>query len=48
MRLIHYSIVSKETGKRVFTHWNEAKCREQLETMNDKENYFIGYKWVSI
>lgn len=48
MRLIHHYIVNKETGKKVFTHWNEAECRKVLEAMEDKENYFIAYKWVSI
>jgi hypothetical protein len=48
MRLIHHSIIEKGTGKKIFTHWSERECQKKLETMENKENYFIGYKWVSI
>jgi hypothetical protein len=48
MRLIHHSIIEKATGKKIFTHWSERECQKKLETMENKENYFIGYKWVSI
>ena len=48
MRLIHYYIVNKETGKRIYSDCRVAKCEEILATMKNKENYFIGYKWVSI
>lgn len=48
MRLIHYSVINKETGKKVYINCRSSKCEEFLETLEDKENYFIGYKWVSI
>lgn len=48
MRLIHYYIVNKETGKRVYTNCRFSKCEEMLATMENKENFFISHKWVSI
>lgn len=48
MRLCHYSVINKETGKRVFTRCSERECREFMTTLEDKENYYIGYKWLSI
>ena len=48
MRLIHYAVIEKSTGKKVCVSCKEQKCKEVLNTLQNKENYRIGYKWVSI
>ena len=48
MRTIIYAIIEKETGKRVYANCRMSKCEEVLATMENKENYKIGYKWFSI
>lgn len=48
MRTIHYYVVNKETKKAVYANCREAKCREFKESLVDKENYRITYRWVSI
>ena len=48
MRTIIYAIINKETHERVYTNCRLAKCEEVLATMENKENYKIGYKWYSI
>lgn len=48
MRLVHYYVVEKATGKKVFVNCRHSKAQEYLNTLEDKEGYFIGYKWLSI
>lgn len=48
MRIVHYAVVNKETHKAVYVHCDSAKARAFLEAMENKENFYIGYKWVSI
>lgn len=48
MRLIHYYVINKETNEKVYTDCREVKAKEFLANLSDKENYRIGYKWVSI
>lgn len=48
MRLIHYAVFNKETKERVYTNCDQAKCQEYLNKMDNKENYTVGYKWLSI
>ena len=48
MRLVHYYVINKETGKRVFTHCRRQKAEEFLQSLQDKDSYVIGYKWLSI
>jgi hypothetical protein len=48
MRLIHYAVFNKTTKKRVYTNCDQRKCQEYLNKMPNKENYIIGYKWLSI
>ena len=48
MRLIHYVVFNKTTLKRVYTNCNQAKCQEYLDKMPNKNDYAIGYKWLSI
>ena len=48
MRLIHYHIVNKNTNKSIYVDCRKPKAEEFLANLQDKENYFLGYKWVSI
>jgi hypothetical protein len=48
MRLVHHAVIEKATGKRVFIHCEERKCREFLNTLANQQNYTIGHKWLSI
>lgn len=48
MRIVHYSVINKETGKKVFAHWDRSECVKFLETLENAEAYGIGYKWLSI
>lgn len=48
MKLFHYYVINKNTGKKVYVNCRKAKADEFLANLADKENYFIGYKFVSI
>ena len=48
MRLIHYAIFNKITNERVYTNYDQRKCQEYLNKMDNKENFEIRYKWLSI
>lgn len=48
MRLIHYSVINKNTGKCVYANCRGYKAEEFLATLPDKENYYISHKHVSI
>ena len=48
MRLIHYAVFNKTTRERVYTNCDQSKCQEYLDKMPNKEDYTIGYKWLSI
>ena len=48
MRAIRYYIVDKNTNKAVYTNCRRKACEEILAKMVDKENFAIGYKWLSI
>lgn len=48
MRTIRYYIVNKNTNNAIYTNCNRKACEEILDKMADKENYAIGYKWLSI
>ena len=48
MRTIRYYIINKNTNKAVYTNCNRKACEETFAQMTDKENYAIGYKWLSI
>jgi hypothetical protein len=47
MRTILYTVINKETNKRVYTDCRLRKCKEKLNTLDNKENFEIRYKWVS-
>ena len=48
MRLIHYYIINKDTNKAIYVNCRRSACEEKLAGMADKENHFIGFKFVSI
>lgn len=48
MKLFHYYVINKETGKKIYVNCRRFKAEEFLANLADKENYFIGYKFVSI
>jgi hypothetical protein len=48
MRMIRYYVVNKSTRKAIYTHWSERDCKKFLEALENKEDYCIGYKWLSI
>ena len=48
MRTIRYYIINKTTNESIYTNCSEKACREHLATLPNKEEYTIGYKWLSI
>ena len=48
MRAIHYYVINKEDNKKVYTNCRRAKAEEFKKSLPDKENYVIGYKWLSL
>ncbi len=48
MRTIRYYVVNKETKTAIYTNCNHHKCVEFMETLENKEQYAIGHKWLSI
>ena len=47
MRTIIYSVVNKETNKKVYANCQVSKCEEYRATLEIKENFKIVYKWRS-
>jgi hypothetical protein len=48
MRAIRYYVINKAARTEVYTNCSHSKCVEHRNAMADKENYCIGYKWLSI
>lgn len=48
MRTVLYGVFNKETNERIFTHCLPRKAQEFLESLENKENFEIRHKWVSI
>ena len=48
MRAFRYYVVSKETKKEFYTSFSRKACEEFIASLSNKENYVIGYKWLSI
>ena len=48
MRLVHYYITEKNTDKRVSTNCSYEKTMEILNKMENKENYKVTYRFVTI
>ena len=48
MRTIRYYVINKNTNKAIYTECRHDKAKAFLDSLADKENYCIGYKWLSI
>lgn len=48
MRLIHHYVINKNTNEKVYTNCDQAKCIAFLNALDNKEDYVIGFKWLSI
>lgn len=48
MRTIHYYVINKNTSKAVYVDCRQHKAQEFLNTQENKEQFKICYKWVSI
>ena len=48
MRALRFYVINKSTRKSVYMSYREQDCREHLESLENKEDYCIGYKWLSI
>ena len=48
MRTIHYHVINKDTNKSIYVNCDRAKCEKYLNSLKNKEQYAIGYKWLSI
>ena len=48
MRIVRYYIINKQTKQAVYTDCRKNRVEEILAGMTDKENYTIGYKWLSL
>lgn len=47
MRMIIYCVMNKETKKRVYIDCDLRRAESFLASLEDKEDYRIGYKWKS-
>ena len=48
MRLVHYYIVNKITGEKENKGCRRIKAEEAIASKDDKENWGIAMKWLSI
>lgn len=48
MRAIFYAVFNKETNERLYTDRSNLECEKFMNTLENKENYEIRYKWFSI
>ena len=48
MRTIRHYVINKTTGKAIYTDCDRNKCIAFISKCTDKDNYIIGYKWLSI
>ena len=48
MRLVHYYVVNKITGKATNMGCRKVWAEEAIASKADPENWTIGYKWLSI
>lgn len=48
MRINLYAIFNKETNERVYTDARRKECEKVLATMDNRENFEIRSKFVSI
>ena len=47
MRAIIYSVVNKDTNKKVYSNCQVNKCEEHLAKLENKESFKIVYNWRS-
>ena len=48
MRMIKYAVYNTKENKRIFENANYNKCQEMLEKQENKNEYTIIHKWLSI
>lgn len=48
MRLIHYYVINKNTNEKAYANCDQAKCIAFLNALDNKEDYAISHKWLSI
>ena len=48
MRTIRYYVLHKETYKIVHACNSQRECYAFMATLENKEAYGIGYKWLSV
>ena len=48
MRRMRYYVVNKSTRKAIYTECRKDRAEAFLNGLADKENYCIGYKWLSL
>ena len=47
MRTIIYAVINKDTKEKVYQNYRQSKCEEFIANLPNKDNYKIGYKWMS-
>ena len=47
MRTIIYAVINKDTKEKVYQNCRQNKCEEFIANLPNKDNYKIGYKWMS-
>lgn len=47
MRTIIYAVINKDTKEKVYQNCRQSKCEEFIANLPNKDNYKIGYKWMS-
>lgn len=48
MRMIRYFVIDKATNIPVYTDCRRYKCVEHINRLENKDQFAIGYKWMSI
>ena len=48
MRTIRYYVIEKNTRKAIYTECRRDRVESFLNGLINKENYTIGYKWLSL
>ena len=48
MKMSRYEIVSKENHKVMYARWTKAECESLLATLENRDQYFIRFKFMSV
>jgi hypothetical protein len=48
MRIMMHAIFNKTTNEKVYTNARYSECKKKLSLMDNKEQFEIRYKWMSI